>query len=99
MLLTADGEAELVPIDPGPVDILKVAHHGSEDAGLEGLLDRSLPSLAVISVGADNPYGHPAPATLAALDEHGVPVARTDLSGPIQIDVTDNGWTLRPGVS
>jgi competence protein ComEC len=99
MLLTADGEAELVPIDPGPVDVLKVAHHGSEDAGLERLLDRSLPRLAVISVGADNPYGHPAPATLAALDEHGVPVARTDLSGPVQIDVTADGWTFRPGVS
>ena len=34
MLLTADAEAEAVPIDPGPVDVLKVAHHGSADAGL-----------------------------------------------------------------
>ena len=34
MLLTGDAEAESVPIDPGPVDVLKVAHHGSEDAGL-----------------------------------------------------------------
>ncbi len=33
MLLTADAEAEAVPLDPGPVDVLKVAHHGSEDAG------------------------------------------------------------------
>ena len=36
MLLTADAEAEAVPLDPGPVDVLKVAHHGSEDAGLGG---------------------------------------------------------------
>ena len=34
MLLTADAEAESIPIDPGPVDVLKVAHHGSDDAGL-----------------------------------------------------------------
>ena len=34
MLLTADAEAEAVPLDPGPVDVLKVAHHGSDDAGL-----------------------------------------------------------------
>ncbi|HET7508341.1 MAG TPA: ComEC/Rec2 family competence protein, partial [Solirubrobacterales bacterium] len=67
MLLTADAEAETVPVDPGPVDILKVAHHGSEDTGLAGLLDRTKPQLAVISVGADNPYGHPTRSTLATL--------------------------------
>jgi competence protein ComEC len=81
MLLTGDAEAESVPIDPGPVDVLKVAHHGSEDAGLAELLERSSPRLAVISVGEDNPFGHPAPATLATLAEHGVPVLRTDHDG------------------
>jgi competence protein ComEC len=99
MLLTADAEAELVPVDPGPVDVLKVAHHGSEDAGLQDLLSQAVPRLAVISVGAENSYGHPAPETLAALDDHGIAVARTDLVGPVQIDVTAGGWTLRPGVS
>ena len=73
MLLTADAEAESTPIDPGPVDVLKVAHHGSDDAGLGALLDRTEPRLAVISVGADNPYGHPTAATLATLAAHGVP--------------------------
>ncbi len=67
MLLTADAEAEAVPIDPGPVDVLKVAHHGSDDAGLGPLLDRTRPQLAVISVGEGNPYGHPTAATLATL--------------------------------
>jgi competence protein ComEC len=43
---------------PRPIDVLKVAHHGSDDAGLDSLLDRSVPRLAVISVGAQ-PYGHP----------------------------------------
>ena len=59
MLLTGDAEAEAVPMDPGPVDVLKVAHHGSADAGLGELLDRAVPKLAVISVGAGNSYGHP----------------------------------------
>ena len=67
MLLTADAEAEAVPIDPGPIDVLKVAHHGSDDAGLGALLDRTAPKLAVISVGEDNPYGHPTAGTLATL--------------------------------
>ncbi|HET7454435.1 MAG TPA: ComEC/Rec2 family competence protein [Solirubrobacterales bacterium] len=87
MLLTADAEAEAVPLDPGPVDVLKVAHHGSEDAGLADLLDRIRPQLAVISVGADNPYGHPTRSTLATLAAHRVPTLRTDEDGDVVIDV------------
>jgi competence protein ComEC len=87
MLLAADAEAEAVPLDPGPVDILKVAHHGSDDAGLEGLLGRTQPQLAVISVGEDNPYGHPTPQTLASLAEQHVPTLRTDEDGTIEITV------------
>ena len=91
MLLTADAEAEAVPIDPGPVDVLKVAHHGSEDAGLDALLDRTSPRLAVISVGDDNPFGHPTPATLAALRGHRIPVVRTDIDGDLTLDVRREG--------
>jgi competence protein ComEC len=87
MLLTADAEAESTPLDPGPIDVLKVAHHGSDDAGLGLLLDRIRPRLAVISVGADNPYGHPTPGTLATLAAHHVPTLRTDLDGTVEIDV------------
>jgi competence protein ComEC len=96
ILLTGDAEAEAVPIDPGPVDALKIAHHGSEDAGLARLLERTTPGVAVISVGEGNPYGHPAPATTAALEEHEVPVLRTDRDGDVEIDVTPEGWTAAP---
>jgi competence protein ComEC len=95
ILLTADAEAEAVPVDPGPVDVLKVAHHGSADAGLSRLLDRTGPALAVISVGAGNSYGHPDPGTLATLATAGVPVLRTDLDGNVVIDATRSGWTAR----
>ena len=87
MLLSADAEAETVPLDPGPIDVLKVAHHGSADAGLGALLERSAPRLAVISVGSDNPFGHPDPGTLATLAAHDVPVLRTDLDGTVTIKV------------
>jgi competence protein ComEC len=87
LLLTADAEAETVPIDPGFVDVLKVAHHGSDDAGLGPLLDRIRPKLAVISVGEGNPYGHPTQGTLSTLARHGVPTLRTDLDGDVIIDV------------
>jgi competence protein ComEC len=94
ILLTGDAEAELAPVDPGDVDVLKVAHHGSADAGLPALLNETTPELAVISVGADNPYGHPAPATLDALRSAEVPVARTDLGGEVTLSVGGGEWRL-----
>jgi len=87
MLLTADAEAGDFPLDPGPIDVLKVAHHGSEDIGLSALLDAAAPGLAVISVGADNPYGHPTPRTLAELASHHVSTLRTDQDGTIALEV------------
>ena len=65
MLLTGDAEAESVPIDPGPSTCSRSPTTAREDAGLDELLDRSVPKLAVISVGAGNPYGHPTDPTLA----------------------------------
>jgi competence protein ComEC len=94
MLLTADAEAESTPLDPGPIDVLKVAHHGSDDAGLGPLLDRIRPRLAVISVGAHNPYGHPTSGTLATLVRHRVPTLRTDLDGTVEIDVSRRSFTV-----
>jgi competence protein ComEC len=87
MLLCADAEAEAVPLDPGPVDVLKVAHHGSDDAGLAVLIEAARPRLAVISVGDDNPYGHPTTATLATLAAHDVRTLRTDRDGTVTLDV------------
>jgi competence protein ComEC len=95
MLLTADTEAEAAPLDPGPVDVLKVAHHGSEDAGLGQLLDRTRPRLALISAGEGNPFGHPAADTLATLATHDVRTLRTDSVGTIVLEV--GGGTI--GVS
>jgi competence protein ComEC len=94
MLLMADAEAEAVPLDPAPVDVLKVAHHGSADAGLGELLDEIRPRLAVVSVGEGNPYGHPAPSTLATLSRHRVPTLRTDEEGVIEIGVTRRSVTV-----
>jgi competence protein ComEC len=95
ILLTGDAEAESAPVSPGPIDALKVAHHGSEDGGLERLLERTVPSVAVISVG-ENPYGHPTAQTMATLDEKGIAVFRTDRDGDVEIEVDGNGWTAAP---
>lgn len=68
----------------GPVDVLKVAHHGSAFQEPE-LLRRVAPRLALISAGRDNPYGHPAPGTLAALRAAGATVLRTDQDGALAV--------------
>jgi competence protein ComEC len=97
MLLTADAEAEAVPLDPGQLDVLKVAHHGSDDAGLAALLERTRPHLAVISVGEGNSYGHPTAATLATLAAHGVRTLRTDRDGTVTIDVGRRSLAVETG--
>lgn len=91
MYLPGDGEAEAVPVDPGPLDVLKVAHHGSDDAGLPALLARSRPALAVIPVGAGNPFGHPTRETVAALAAAGARVLRTDRDGTVSIVLPRRG--------
>ncbi|MFD5571660.1 ComEC/Rec2 family competence protein [Streptomyces cadmiisoli] len=68
----------------GGVDVLKVAHHGSAYQDPE-LIRRAAPRLALISCGADNPYGHPAPGTVAALQAGGARVLRTDLDGAMAV--------------
>ncbi|MET9898291.1 ComEC/Rec2 family competence protein [Streptomyces sp. NPDC006446] len=68
----------------GGVDVLKVAHHGSAYQDPE-LIRRVAPRLALISVGGDNPYGHPAPSTVAALRAGGAVVLRTDEDGALAV--------------
>ena len=70
----------------GGVDVLKVGHHGSRSATSGGWLDELRPGIAVISVGAHNNYGHPAPEVVARLTAHRVRVYRTDRDGTITYD-------------
>jgi len=72
------------------VDVLKVAHHGSASQE-PGLLGASGARAALISVGAGNRYGHPAPDTLAALAAAGIPYARTDTDGAAAVVATSAG--------
>ena len=92
-LLTADAEQEVTHLDPGPLDVLKVAHHGSADAGLGALLDRSAPRVALIGVG-ENSYGHPTPGTLDALGQRGVCTLRTDVDGDVWAELGPGGVSV-----
>jgi len=94
ILLSGDIEpAAQAMLDPGilgPVDVLKVPHHGSryQDPDLlSGLGAR----VALVSAGEDNDYGHPAPDTLRLLESAGMLVRRTDEDGDIAVVVDDRG--------
>jgi competence protein ComEC len=92
LLLPADAESDVTQaLDLPRVEALKVAHHGSEDPGLPGLLERIAPQIAAIEVGEGNRYGHPRAPTLAALRAHVGQVFRTDRDGTIRLRVTPQG--------
>jgi competence protein ComEC len=87
-LLTADAESPvLAPLDLGPVDVLKVSHHGSADEGLGDLLVRTRPRVALVEVGRHNDYGHPVSATMQTLDAAVPVVRRTDRDGTVRVEL------------
>ena len=65
------------------LDVLVVGHHGSKTSTGEALLLKTTPEYAVISVGKDNPYGHPSREVLERLHKYNCTVLRTDLYGTI----------------
>lgn len=72
-------------------DVLKIGHHGSSSSTSEKFLKASNPSIAVISVGEDNTYGHPTDTVLSRLKE--TKIYRTDINGNIVI--TSDGLSLK----
>ncbi len=67
-------------------DVLKVAHHGSKNSSKERLLEMIRPSIAVISVGKDNSYGHPHSETLNRFRNIGSRILMTSESGAIRLE-------------
>lgn len=73
-------------------DVLKVGHHGSNSATSKDFLSAVSPSIAVISCGKNNDYGHPHKQTLSALKEKNIKVYRTDINNTIVI--TSDGKSI-----
>ncbi len=97
-LLTGDAEEDVDPIllsrGLPTVDMLKVAHHGSATASSDALLAAVRPAVAVISVGANNTYGHPNGGTVARLRANSSRVARTDLDGTVEVTLDRSAVTV-----
>lgn len=79
-------------------DLLKVGHHGSRTSTGAALLAAVDPSIAAVSCGVRNRFGHPSPEVLSRLSAHGVAIARTDRGGALTWE-TDGERVLwsRPG--
>ncbi len=81
---TAAGELALLREAELPeLEVLIVGHHGSKTSTSQALLEATHPKAAVISVGADNSYGHPTQEVLDRLAQYGVTVYRTDEDGTV----------------
>ncbi len=100
VLMTGDVEPHaqsvLADLVPGlDVDVLKMPHHGSAHQDEEWLLSLT-PELVLVSVGADNDYGHPAASALDPLTAAGSVVRRTDQGGDLAVVVEDGKPVVVP---
>lgn len=92
MLASGDAESpNVLPLAAPSAEVLKVSHHGSADTGLPALLGQVHPRVALIGVGRSNRHGHPTPSTLAALEQNGAAVFRTDRDGAILVRADVHG--------
>ncbi len=96
--LTGDAEPRLfewwidtVPEQLRDVHVHKASHHGSAHGDTDEALARLRPEVVVASVGADDPYGHPDPATVAMYLRHGAALYRTDHHGTVVIQAAPDG--------
>jgi competence protein ComEC len=93
----AEAEAAILAAEPDlDAEILKVAHHGSNTSSTTPFLTAIGPDVAVISVGAINPYGLPSAEALQRLRDTGATLYRTDLQGTILIETDGTSYTVQP---
>jgi len=98
--LHREGERALVDaVADLSADVIKVPHHGSRTSSSEELLQAVRPRIAVVSVGADNPYRQPSEEVVARYEEHGVRLFRTDRDGAVNIVVREKECEVIPWAS
>lgn len=91
--LGAEEQGRVARLGLASVDVVKVAHHGSGDQA-PALYDALGARIGLVSVGADNDYGHPAPSLLALLAERGVRTLRSDVEGTVVLASRSEGVVI-----
>ncbi|WP_200411346.1 DNA internalization-related competence protein ComEC/Rec2 [Virgibacillus salexigens] len=93
--ISKDEEAEIIHTYPNlTVDVLKIAHHGSQTSSDKQMLDQLKPDIGLISVGKNNTYGHPAREVIQLLESHDMSILRTDRHGAVQYHFKANKGTF-----
>ena len=100
VLITGDADAfvekMLVKYQPVPdIEVLVAGHHGSKNSSCAEFLSATAPEVALISAGANNFYGHPAPETLDRFAAIGSKVLRTDREGTVCVTVRGGAVGIR----
>lgn len=91
--------AENDGIDLRNIDVLKVAHHGSNTSSSEMLLTTLNPKVAIISCGRNNSYGHPHQEIVDRLYDCGSRILRTDREGAITINIKGEAMSVNTFIS
>jgi len=104
VLFTGDAEraaeaAMLARPDALAATVLKVPHHGSLTSSAPALVTAVGPRAAVVSAGADNRFGHPAPAIEARYRAAGIPFYRTDRCGAVVVEIAGEGPLVTPTIA
>jgi competence protein ComEC len=88
--IEAEEETKMLSYITEDIDIIKVAHHGSDTSSTSAFLDVVQPKIAIISVG-ENTYGHPSESIIDGLLESNIVTFRTDNEGTVEIIYIFNG--------
>lgn len=92
------GESQLLAAYPNlQIDVLKVGHHGSKTSTSDSWLDHLRPTVALISAGKDNRFGHPHLEVINKLEEREITIYRTDRDGAIRFSFTKEKGTFLTG--
>lgn len=97
----AEAESEALILAAGcdvSADVLKCGHHGSSTSTSSAFLEAVAPEAAVISCGAENPYGHPHRETVEKLKEADVDILRTDRDGTVCFVTDGERLSLKTGL-
>lgn len=100
-LFMGDAESETekqIATSLSQVDVLKVGHHGSKTSTTESFLERVAPKYAILLVGANNKYNHPASEVMSKLENKKIEVHRSDECGHIIFESTGKGISTSCGV-
>lgn len=99
ILTTGDSDSQTLiqalAVGVDPIEVFQVPHHGSKFGLTKAVLEKTNPHLAVISVGKNNRFGHPAPQVLELLVAEKIKIFRTDQEGEVNLTTDGKNWQVK----